>query len=179
MHICTFTISCAAITALSSPCAAQKLTGLAAGATVRVIADRATNNGIRRLTTRGAVMGGDSTRLVLQSAGSPASDTIALVGVRRLERLEGLRSRSSMVKNGVLAGAGVGTALWFAVRQLAGSDRGDYDANGVYHKESMPRRITRYGLIGLPVTGLILGATIGREHWVRVPVPMSEFTTAR
>ena len=168
--------SCTLLTLLSAPSRAQKVTGLSAGATVRLTGDRATNDGVKRFSMRGTMLSVDSAHIVIQPEHAPL-DTIALLGLRRLERFDGLRSRRSMIVTGAVSGAVIGVAGWLAGRQFQGSALVP-DDNGVM-REVYARRLTRYGMVVLPVSGAFLGAVIGRERWTRIGVPMSEFAGAR
>ncbi len=162
---------------------AQRLADLPAGARVRTFGDRATNDGIQHFRLTGLLVAIDSVHLTMMGdAGNPTLvDTIAVIGIHRLEVFRGLRSRRDMVLTGAAMGGATGVIAWLVGRQLIGSAKSatGFDSNG---DPKNTRTVVESLRISIPLTfvaGGFLGAVIGREHWERVPVPSSEFPGAR
>jgi hypothetical protein len=171
---------------LASPLAvavAQRLTDLPAGARVRTSGDRATNDGIQHFRLAGLLVAVDTVHLAMRrdDDASSAVDTIALLGVHRLEVFRGLRSRRDMIVTGAMIGGAAGVIAWLVGRQTIGSAKTStgLDDNGDLQSH---RTLVETIRISIPLTfvaGGLLGALLGREHWERVPVPWSEFPGAR
>jgi hypothetical protein len=152
---------------------------------VRANGDRATNDGIRRFSVRGTVVSTDSTHVVLRTS-TGLLDTVSVFGLRRLEQLVGERSRSGMVWKGALGGAVVGVGTWWLLHQTDRPKRRFQclddpctqfrDLTGVtppfvnHMRNAIPLFI---------VAGGLAGASIGRERWIKVSIPVSVFPQAR
>ena len=166
---------------------AQQLTDIHPGVRVRAIGDRVTNAGVHSFSMQGTVVAVDSQQIILHPQTKLAEDTVSLLGVRRLDLYQGQRSRRSMVLTGASLGAVIGLTAWFIAHQTVRPERQGIlvdTPTGVQAREvSGPEppiihqiRNTIPLLIG---AGGLIGAAIGPERWVRIPVPQSTFPQAR
>jgi len=165
--------------AAGRPCIAQQLSDVHLGARVRVSGDRATNDGLQRFSTTGVVVAADSARLILQPQARISEDTVSLIGVRRLDLYKGRRSRLSMSLTGATLGGIAGVITWFIARQTL---RPSHSGAGQISTEEDASAVVRRYRNAIPLfvgTGALIGAVVGPEQWVRVPVPQSAFPQAR
>lgn len=168
--------------------AAQSVESLPVGVQVRVSGDRATNEGIRYFALRGALLSSDSSRIEIRHdrSGLALVDTIALAGVRRLQMLAGIRPRGRRMAIGSATAGLLALTGWLLARQAL--ERESYDVI-IVGPQPVTTRVTgdRPALVGqlrvaIPIAviaGGLIGSAIGREKWVRVSVPRSEYPEAR
>jgi hypothetical protein len=160
-------------------CAAQQLSDVHLGDRVRVSGDRVTNNGVERFSTTGVVVAADAEHMILHPQTKIAEDTVSLLGVRRLDLYKGRRSRLSMTLTGASLGAIAGITTWFIARQTLRPSNNDV---GTITNEADASATVRRYRNAIPVligAGALIGAVVGPEQWVRVPVPQSTFPQAR
>lgn len=75
---------------------------------------------------RGTIVALDSNFYIERSVDRAATiDTVSFIGIRRLEKFDGLRSRKTMVWTGAFTGAIVATTSWLVARSTARTDPGD------------------------------------------------------
>ena len=168
-----------------SPCAAQHLADIQPGARVRASGDRATNDGVRRFSMIGIVTAIDSEQIILRpKLGLAAEDTVHLLGVRRLDLYQGMRSRRSMIATGAALGAVIGVAAWYIARQTVRPETINklVDGPGGVQSRSVPgpdAPIIHQLRNGIPLeigVGALIGALIGPEKWLPISVPQSVFS---
>ena len=166
---------------------AQSMADVVAGVHVRANGDRATNDGIRRFSVAGTVVSADSGRIILRT-NDQLTDTVSLLGIRRLDLFQGVRSRGEMVTTGAVTGGVIGVGVWLLARQTVRpttSSTTDIDNSGkvVVKETSSPVPTIVHALRNsIPLfvaTGAGVGLLIGPEHWVRIAVPESVFPQAR
>lgn len=174
----------------TSVATAQSISGLVSGMQVHVRGDRATNEGARHFTTSGIVASADSTRIVLRSDRTDARlDTIALVGVRRLDVFDGRRPRRDRVLIGGATAGLVATGAWFLARQTLQPESYDETIFDRATDRSVTIHVTgpapvlvkrlRNSIPVAAVVGGLLGSVIGAEKRERIPIPQSVFSEAR
>lgn len=176
MFVVRSAIAVALLVGAIAPAGAQSPAALTVGARVRVQGDRATNDGVRRFQSNGVVVALDSAHLVLQPSPSlSAPDTIAFVGVRRLDVFAGTRSRSRSIWTGAVVGTVASTALWLVGKQTMRVEE-PLDPN----PRPLPPVVQKFrnAIPIAAVGGALIGAVIGVDHWVHVQVPGSVFPQA-
>ena len=130
------------------------------GSRVRLLMSGETTQSGGHYMVDGTLVGGDSTRAVVQQPGHAASDTVPMFTVDRFEVYAGQHSRKKMVLGAAAAGAGIS----LVIRGMDNLTRGSRCEKGC----STPL-IPGYAYAAPIVLGAFIGSVFPATHWKSVP----------